>query len=54
MTPGLYVALMAGVIVLMTAITIPFVFFKKCPSCGVRNGLDATECRKCKAAFSED
>jgi len=51
---GLYIALMVGAILLITIITIPFVLFKKCPSCGVRNGLDATQCKNCKAAFSED
>lgn len=54
LSSGLYIALMVGVIILMTVITVPFVFFKKCPSCSVRNGLDATECKKCNTAFSED
>jgi ribosomal protein L40E len=50
----MYLAVMLGIIALVTAASIASLFFKKCPKCGVRNGLEARSCKKCGAAFPEE
>jgi hypothetical protein len=42
---------MLSVIVGLTAVLVPVLFLKRCGSCGARNVLDATECRRCKKRF---
>lgn len=51
---GLYLALMVGVIGILTAFFVRALFWKRCTSCGVRNSLDARECKQCNSAFPED
>ena len=50
---GLYLALMVGVIGILTAFFVPALLWKRCTTCGARNSLDASECEKCKNAFPE-
>lgn len=51
---GLYLALMVGVIGILTAFFVRALFWKRCTTCGVRNSLDARECKKCNNTFPED
>jgi ribosomal protein L40E len=53
MSSSLYVIVMMGVMILVTVVSVPALFFKKCPRCGVRNGIDAKKCRKCSEVFPE-
>ena len=50
---GLYLALMLGVIVVLTALIVPPLLWKKCNGCGARNALDAEVCKVCDKAFSD-
>ena len=50
----IYLAVMLGVIVVITAMVIPAMLLKKCSGCGRRNLLDATECKHCKQPFPVD
>jgi len=50
----IYIAVMLGVIGLMTALAIPSLFWKKCRACGAKNGLDAEVCKRCNAPFPRD
>ncbi|HEX72428.1 MAG TPA: zinc-ribbon domain-containing protein [Candidatus Hydrogenedentes bacterium] len=43
----LYLVVMVGIIAVITAISVPSLFFKKCPKCGRRNLLKATACSAC-------
>ena len=54
MAGGKYLAIMLGVMAVGTLVTVPSLFFKKCPHCGIRNGLDATDCRRCGKPFPAD
>jgi len=54
MFAGIYLAVMLCVIAVVTALSVPSLFFKKCPRCGARNGLDAATCKRCDAAFPEE
>ena len=54
MSSGMYLAIMLGVIVLATVISLPSLLRKKCPKCGCRNWLEAAECRECGVPFPED
>jgi hypothetical protein len=45
---------MVGVIVLVTAISVPSLFWKKCSACGARNALDARACKQCHAPFPDE
>ena len=54
MSSELYLALMVGAIGILTAFFVRTLFWKRCTSCGVRNPLDAGECKKCNNAFSEN
>jgi len=51
---NLYLAVMVGVIALVTVISVPSLFFKRCAGCGRRNILDAVHCRGCGMAFPEE
>lgn len=53
MTPTVYVAVMLGVILLITIAVTPSLFRKKCSECGARNSLDAKTCAKCGAPFAD-
>ena len=54
MSTEVYLWVMVGIIALVTFISVPSLFLKKCPSCSRRNGLDAKICKACGAAFPED
>lgn len=47
----IYLAVMLGVIVILTAVFVPTLLWKKCAACGARNPLDAAECKQCKKPF---
>lgn len=49
-----YLSVMLGVILVLTAVLVPALFLKRCKACGARNALDAKECRTCKRTFPED
>ena len=49
-----YLVIMVGVIALATAVSVPSLFWKKCPKCGRRNSLDARTCKHCNAALPDD
>jgi hypothetical protein len=51
---SVYLALMLGVIIVCCVFSVPALFLKKCPHCGVRNGLDAKACKACRTPFQED
>ncbi len=51
---AIYLAVMLGVIVVITAMVVPPMLFKKCAGCGKRSLLDATECKHCKQPFPAD
>jgi hypothetical protein len=53
-TSVIYLAVMLGVIVVLTAVLVPALFLKRCSACGARNALDAKECRRCKQAFPDE
>jgi len=53
-TANLYLALMLGVMAVCLIVSIPSLFRKKCPNCGVRNGLDAKTCKSCQVPFAEE
>ena len=50
----MYLVVMLGIIVLVCAASVPSLFFKRCPNCSARNGIEARTCRKCGAAFPEE
>ena len=50
----MYLAVMLGVIGVVTALVVPALLTKRCEGCGARNLLDAAACRKCDAPFPED
>jgi hypothetical protein len=49
-----YLPVMLGIIALVTIVSVPSLFWKKCPSCGRRNILDAVTCQVCGAPFPEE
>ena len=53
MFKAIYIVVMLGVIVVVTAISVPSLIHKKCPKCRARNSLDATHCTACGEAFPE-
>ena len=50
----IYLTVMVGIIVVLTAFLVPALLWKKCGGCGARNILDATECKRCKKPFPMD
>ncbi len=50
---NLYLVIMLGVIFLITAVSVPSLFRKKCPRCGAKNWIEAKVCKKCGVAFQE-
>ena len=50
----MYLAIMLGVIGVVTALVMPALLTKQCGHCGARSLLDAATCRKCDAPFPED
>lgn len=50
----IYLAVMLGVILVLSAVLVPALLLKRCEGCGARNVLDAKECRRCKRAFPVD
>ena len=53
MSANLYLAVMVGIIALVSAISVPSLFSKRCPQCGKRNALDAHACKACGHSFPE-
>ena len=53
MSSGLYLFIMLGVILLVTFISIPSLFRKKCPNCGTKNWIEADTCKKCGISIEE-
>jgi hypothetical protein len=53
LSPGLYLVVMLGIIALFVGVIVPALFWRKCPSCRARNGLDASVCRKCGHELDE-
>jgi len=45
---------MVGIIALVTLISVPSLFVKRCPKCGRRNFLDVRACKYCGAVFQEN
>ncbi len=50
----LYLVIMVGIIALVTLVSVPSLFLRKCPECGKRNSLEAPVCRSCGAALPEE
>lgn len=49
----LYLTVMVGIITLITAISVPSLFLKKCPKCGKRNLLNLNVCKACGAELPD-
>lgn len=54
MSTTAYLVVMLGIIGLLVALIVPALFWKKCPSCGARNLVDASACSQCGTAFPDD
>ncbi len=54
MSAIVYVTIMLAVISVCTLVSVPPLFFRKCPACGVRNFLEAHTCKGCKAPLPDD
>lgn len=54
MSANIYLGVMLAIIALVTAVSVPSLFRKRCPRCGAKNSLDAKTCKKCTAVFPED
>lgn len=50
----LYLLVMLGVIGVITAVSVPSLFSKRCSQCGSRNWLEASVCKKCGVAFPKE
>ena len=53
-TTTIYLLVMVGIIAVVTAVSVPSLFFRKCPACGKRNAVDADRCRACSAALPQE
>lgn len=54
MSGKLYLLIMLGVIFLITAVSIPSLFRKKCPNCGAKNWIESKTCKKCGTVFNDE
>ena len=54
MSATVYVILMLAIIVVCTLVSVPPLFFRKCPKCGTRNYLEAEKCKACEAPLPDD
>ena len=54
MSATVYVTIMLAVIGVCTLVSVPPLFFRKCPACGVRNFLEARACKGCKTPLPDD
>ncbi len=54
MAAGAYVAIMLVVIAVCTLVSVPPLFFTKCPHCGTRNFIEARNCKSCAAPLPCD
>jgi uncharacterized OB-fold protein len=50
-TELVYLIVMVAIVVVVSAVTMPSLFFKRCGKCGVRNFVDTTACKKCGEPF---
>ena len=53
-TNTIYLVVMLTIVTIVFLVSVPSLFFKKCTSCGIRNGIEARTCKKCGAAFPEE
>jgi len=49
----LYLAVMISIIAVVTLISVPSLFLKRCPKCGKRNLLSETACKACGTELPE-
>lgn len=49
-----YLVMMTGIIAVVTLVSVPSLFARKCPGCGKRNRVDAPRCRGCGAELPPD
>jgi len=49
----LYLVIMLGIIAVITIASVPSLFRKACPKCGMKNWLEAKACKQCGAPFPE-
>mgnify|MGYP001496506740 CR=1 FL=1 len=49
----LYLMVMVGIITVVTLISVPSLFLKRCPKCGKRNLLSDAICKACGAELPE-
>ena len=53
MSDELYLAIMLGVVAILTVIAVPALIRRKCPKCGARNGIDAKVCKQCNTSLTD-
>lgn len=54
MSDNMFLLVMVGVIVVIFSFAVPSLIRKRCPSCGTKNGLDASKCVKCGHEFPSE
>jgi len=50
----LYVTIMLAIIAVCTLVSVPPLFFKKCPKCGTRNFVEARKCKVCETPLPDE
>jgi len=54
MSSTTYLAIMLGIIAVLTAVSVPSLLRKRCPKCGVKNALEAQRCKQCGFPFPDN
>ena len=49
-----YLLVMVGIVVLVTLLSVPWLFRRPCAKCGAWNRLEASRCKRCSAVFPLD
>ncbi len=49
-----YLLVMVSIILIITIISIPPLFFPKCKTCGYRNNISRTHCKHCNTKIEQD
>lgn len=49
-----YLLIMVSIILSITILTVPSLFFPKCKSCGKRNIISRTHCKYCGSKIQQD
>ncbi len=49
-----YLYIMLGIIVVVTAVSVPSIFRPKCPKCANRNWVSAKQCGQCGAELDAE